>query len=224
MSGTPANEPAPMRYRVATSQHQLVVLARQKLGLVQHDFADAIGSSLRTVGRWEAGQSGPEDFHFHRLAKLLHPVDPDLAHDAATAGGTTLEKLGVVAPPPPAPAPAEIAAAARVAPPPPPALPARLLLDSVVCAAAEALEAPDAPPVPMKRARAAVEAAFLRARDLRLGSDEVLAAFASAVADELGPPVADDRGSGSTAPAPGAPARGPAGKSAGARRRTSSAP
>jgi len=200
-----------MRYRLVASPQQLIVLAREKLGLMQHELADAVDSSLRTVGRWEAGQSRPADFHFHRLARLLHPVDPALALDAATMGGKTLEDLGIVPPPAPPPvAPVSPPPAASAEPSPPPLAP-RLLVDSVVCAVAEALEMLDATPVSMKRARAAVEAAFRRARDLRLEGDDVIAAFASAAPD-VAPPSPPD-------------AKAPAGtgSSATARRRTPSA-
>jgi len=176
-----------MRYLVSSSPSQTIVLARQKLGLTQKEMAAAVGSSTRTVTRWESRESTPADFHFHKLAALLHPVDAALAHDAALAGGKTLEQLGIVAaPPPPAPpepAPAHSAApsasrdaSARHAASPaaPPLLP-RLLVDAVVYAGLEALEGVR---IPLGTVRAVLFAAFARARDLRLDAGEVADALA----------------------------------------------
>lgn len=171
---------------VRTTQ-ELLIKARLRLGLTQKEMADRVQSSLRTVSRWEAKSSTPADFHYHRIAALLHPHDAALAHDAAFAGGTTLERLGLVPPPPPpepAPSPAPVAAPSPPEPPPPPfpalppPLPARLLVDSVVCAVAEALEAHDGAPVPLQRARTAVAAAFTRADELRLATTEAASVFA----------------------------------------------
>jgi hypothetical protein len=166
------------------SRPHLLVLARERLLFTQLQLANAIGSSLRTVARWEANRAAPADFHMHKLARLLFPVDASLAHDAAVLGGKTLEELGLVKPvpkrepeialPPPAPP-------SPPPPPPPPApppLPARLLVDAVVCSVAAALEALEGAPVPLARARAAVAAALTTARDLRLDLD--------AAADALG--------------------------------------
>jgi DNA-binding XRE family transcriptional regulator len=165
---------------VPLPQQQLMFRARQKLGLMQAEMADAVGTSLRTLSRWEAGDSTPADVHLHKVAKLLHPLDPELAKEAARWAGATLEQLGIVQPPaPPAPPPAPVAPPPPepVAPPPEP-LPARLLVDAVVCAVAAALEALDGAPVSVARARAAVAAAFASARDLRLSVDEAAAALA----------------------------------------------
>jgi len=166
---------------VATgSVRALIVKARVKLRMTQSEMAAAVGTSVRTLSRWEGGESAPADFHLHKLAKILHPIDPPLAQDAATWSGRTLEDLGIVTPapaPPPTPssppAPSPRAAASREFPP------VRLLVDAVVCAVAAALERLDGAPVPLARARAAVAAAFTSARDLGLGVDEAADAFAS---------------------------------------------
>jgi transcriptional regulator with XRE-family HTH domain len=160
---------------VSHSGSQIMVLARQKLGLMQHEMASAIGTSLRTLSRYEGGASAPADFHLHKVAALVYPLDPELAREAAAAGGRTLEQLRIVKPAPsPPPAPPPVPAVQ------PTAVPARLLVDAVVCAVAAALEAEGGAPVPLARARTAVAAAFLRARDLRLGIDEAAAAVAPA--------------------------------------------
>jgi hypothetical protein len=79
---------------------------------------------------------------------LIHPIDPRLAAEIATEGGSSLEQLGIVRPPPPLPSPA----------PPPPAPDPKYIVDTVVCAAAEAMQLmPDA-------IRPALRAAFRRAR------------------------------------------------------------
>jgi transcriptional regulator with XRE-family HTH domain len=88
----------------SSSTQVLLIKARQKLGMTQQQFSDAVGSSVRTVSRWEDGSSSPAPWHFHKLAAHLCPVDPALAHDAAYLGGKTLEELGLVErPAPPAP-------------------------------------------------------------------------------------------------------------------------
>jgi transcriptional regulator with XRE-family HTH domain len=85
--------------------------ARRALHMTQADFAGAVQGSHRSVVRWEGGQSIPAAHHLTNLATLLHPVDRDLAAEAALHAGATLESLGLEVPPPP-PAPP--------APPPPP--------------------------------------------------------------------------------------------------------
>ena len=61
------------------------------------------------------------------LARAVHPHDPGLAARLVATRGATLEDAGIVSPPAPA------------APPPP--APPPYLVDVVVCAAAEALDA-----------------------------------------------------------------------------------
>jgi transcriptional regulator with XRE-family HTH domain len=137
----------------------LVVLAREALALNQEQFAKAVGSSVRTISRWEGGRSTPADFHFRAIAKLVHPVARDLATEAAARAGTTLEQLGF---------------AGQASPE---GLPVSLLLDAVVCAVASALEEAQGAPVSVASARAAAAAAFTSARALRLGIDEAAAAL-----------------------------------------------
>ncbi|HEY1692471.1 MAG TPA: helix-turn-helix transcriptional regulator [Polyangiaceae bacterium] len=162
--------------RVTRNVYELVSRGRMKLGMTQRELADAIESSLRTISRVEAHRSVPSPPQLHRLAALLVPHDLDLAHDAAAFGGMTLEQLGLVRPPPP-PAPPPPPPAPPPPPPPPPLAPS-LLVDAVVCAVAQALEDLEGAPVTLKRARTAVEAAFVRARDLRLTTEEAAGVFA----------------------------------------------
>ncbi len=191
----------------AHSRPHLLVLARETLRMTQLQFANAIGSSLRTVARWEANRSAPADFHMHRLAALLFPHHAGLAHDAAFLGGKTLEELGLVKPvpkrepevalPPPAPPlPPPSLPPPSFPPPPPPApppLPARLLVDAVVCSVAAALEALQGRPVSLAHARAAVAAALTAARDLRLDLDAAAEAVAPKPAPAAKPAEAKGR-------------------------------
>jgi transcriptional regulator with XRE-family HTH domain len=149
--------------------------ARQKLAMTQVEMAAAIGTSVRTLSRWEGGRSSPSPDERHRVAALVYAKDPQLAREAAALGGKTLEELGIEKPTPaPAPLP--------VAPPLPPAPPARLLVDAIVCAVASTLEAIEGAPVPIARARAAVASALTTARDLDLDLDAAVEALAPAPA------------------------------------------
>jgi hypothetical protein len=94
------------------------------------------------------------------LARAVHPEDAVLAAKVAAEGGQTLEGLGLVRPEPPP-------RAAPPAPPPRPFPPTRLVAESVVCAAAEAMQAP---PAVM---REVLRAAFARAQALGLSLDEM---------------------------------------------------
>jgi DNA-binding XRE family transcriptional regulator len=132
--------------------------ARIALHLTQRELADLVGTSLRTVQRWEAQRSHPASWEIHRLADAVRP------HDAALA--SELDELA----PRPAPPPPPVAQVPTSAPAPPPSpLPAAVLLDSVVCAAAEAMTlAPQA-------LRPALLAAFARAKDAGLTIDAAIA-------------------------------------------------
>jgi hypothetical protein len=127
-----------------------VSLSTRALGTTQAGLAERMGVSRRTAQRW-ARFSVP-DFYLPRLAKLVHPHDPDLAAEMAASLGATLESLGVV--PPPAPVPL----APAPAPTPPP--PSDGVVDAVVCAASDAMNA-----LP-RDVRAGLLAAFTRAREI----------------------------------------------------------
>lgn len=135
----------------------LIIEARRTLALNRDEFGALFGASKRTVARWEAGESSVSGEVLFPLARQVYPRSANLAEEIALAGGATLEKLGVVVPPP-----------APVAPP----LPAHVLVDAIVCAAADALKA-----VP-ETVRASVPASFRRARELRMTVEEVEKALA----------------------------------------------
>ena len=131
--------------------------ARIALGSTQRDLGNALGASQRTVARWEAGGSTPTIDGVRRLAALVYPHDKPLAAEIAAAASATLEGLGLVEPPAPAAAPP---------------LPASIIVDAVVCSAADALK------VVPEAVRPALLAAFRRARELRLSYEQVEEALA----------------------------------------------
>jgi DNA-binding XRE family transcriptional regulator len=135
----------------------LVIEARRALGLNREKFGELLRLSKRTIARWEGGQSSISSTDLFSLAGHVYPHDAELAEELALAGGATLQALGIVsapvAPPPP--------------PPPPPPIPGHVLVEAIVCAAADALKA-----VP-ESVRPAVLAAFTRARELRMTVEDV---------------------------------------------------
>jgi hypothetical protein len=131
----------------------LVKAVRHALTMSQNDLAKALGWSRRTGQRW-AKHGGPSSMVVQDMARLVFPVDAQLAAEVALAGGSSLEALGLVRPAPPA------------LPPPRPVLPERVV-DAVVCAAAEAMQ------VTPQQARPAVLAAFSCAQELGLVVEDV---------------------------------------------------
>jgi hypothetical protein len=135
----------------------LLLDAHKVLGANSYsEFGTMAGTSKRTVQRWFSGQAAPAAHNYQALARLVHAKSPALAADLAAAGRTTLQALGIVDAAP---------AAAPPAPPPPP--PSDLVVDSLVCAAAEAVELMPA------AVRPALLAAFTRARLLGLTVEAV---------------------------------------------------
>jgi len=148
--------------------------ARRVLGIgSQGEMGELLGSSQRSGQRWERGESSPMNEQLHRLAALVYPHNRALAADIAETSGTTLLALGIeVPPPPPAPAPQP------PAPPPPPPPDPVYIVDTIVCAAAEAMG------VMPEAIRPALRAAFRRAVQVRLGVEAVDAALSAAVKEE----------------------------------------
>jgi transcriptional regulator with XRE-family HTH domain len=152
--------------RLNRSITPLLFRARQSVGMSQEAFGDSLGVSKRTVSRWEAGGATLSPFQACQLARMVYPKDTVLAAELAGAASETLESLGLM-----------VKAPAPLGPPPVPALaplPSRLVVDAVVCVAADALGA--AP----NTVRAALYAAFKRAKELRLSVDDVEIALAPA--------------------------------------------
>jgi hypothetical protein len=151
------------------SKAQLLTLeARRLLIHGQKELGALMGASRRTVQRWDSGHGGPTPDQLARLVVAVHPLDAALAGRLAAEAGTTLEALGLVLPPPP---PAQPPAAVAPPPPPPPPPVSPRLVDTVVCAAAEALDVP--PPA----ARPVLLAAFGRAHEVGLSVQDVVKAL-----------------------------------------------
>jgi hypothetical protein len=139
----------------------------------QREFGGALGSSHRSATRWDARQAEPSRNALRTLAALLAPVDATLAAETAAHLGETLESLGLVAAPPPSPAPPPAPAPPVPTPMPAPVpTPPNDLADVIVCAGAEAMNAP--PQV----VRPLILAVFRRARQLGLTVEEVERALA----------------------------------------------
>jgi transcriptional regulator with XRE-family HTH domain len=121
----------------------LVGRARQALHWTQRELGEQLGASHRTASRWEAGRSSFDAVSAERLARHVYAVDRGLASQLASAIGQSLVSLGIEAPPPPPAAPPAPVALPPVASPLPPApRPAAMrdLIESVVCAVADAAD------------------------------------------------------------------------------------
>jgi DNA-directed RNA polymerase specialized sigma24 family protein len=119
----------------------------------QRTLGELLGVARTTVNRWASrGLLRLTDSQALTLVTALLPVDRALAAEVAAVHGETLEALGLVPPATKTIDPAH-------------------LVDSVVCAAA------DAGSIAPASLRPALRAAFLRAKAVGLSIDEVLAAL-----------------------------------------------
>jgi DNA-binding XRE family transcriptional regulator len=144
----------------------LLTRARSALGMSQEGFGELLGVSRRTMVRWQGGSSGPSYENWMELVRHVHPKSRALAVEIATELEETLVSLGLEAPPAPAVTAPEIPAA-----PARPSPPVADLVDSIVCAAAEAVASTP------QAIRPALLAAFERAASLGLQMDEVRGAL-----------------------------------------------
>ncbi len=147
---------------VMLADRALLARVQALLSMNQIELARALGVSRRTITRWVSGDTHPIVEYWVEMARLALPAHRALAVEIADALGSDLVKLGLEAPPPPAPAPP--------APPPAPAEPAFSLpdrVDSVVCAAAEAMA------VAPQAVRPALLAALERMKALELDPAQV---------------------------------------------------
>jgi hypothetical protein len=160
----------------------LLIEARRHLGLSQGSLGELLGSSRRTAQRWETTHTKPSDEQWQELARHIHPHDPSLASELALMGKSSLSALGLEKPPPPPlPAPQLPSPHRGLAPQPPPIVvsPAQHpmpelppeVVDSVVCAAAEAMNVMPA------GARPGLFAAFERAEKIGLTVSQVVRAL-----------------------------------------------
>jgi hypothetical protein len=107
----------------------LLVDTKHALGLTDEALGNMLGWSRRTtLRRWHAPNT-IETAKFSILAKAVFPLNQDLAARLASAAGSDLESLGLVTKPTPS----------HSASPTPP--PDARLVDAVLCAASEALNA-----------------------------------------------------------------------------------
>jgi transcriptional regulator with XRE-family HTH domain len=168
-----------VRFLLAPS---LLIRASTALGLSQSGFGELLGVSRRTITRWQSGDHGPSYDTWIELVRHVYPRNRALAVEMATELEETLVSLGVeaaaAAPVPEAPAVvAQLPLVTQPQPQPqPPPAPRPLppiadLVDSIVCAAAEAVAATP------QAMRPALLAAFERAASLGLEIDAVRAAL-----------------------------------------------
>lgn len=162
------------------SEPGLVVRAQTVLGTSQAELGKKLGVSRRTITRWMAEESYPKTVEWTALARLVYPHDRALAEQIASGLKETLVTLGIEAPPRPPPPPAPL-------PPPRPSPPVGDLVDSVVCAAAEAIA------VTPQSIRPALVAAFDRFASVGISLEEMRAA--------LKPPVTPEGAKRPSAPA-----------------------
>lgn len=140
---------------------ELVVRILRATGMTYADIGRHAGVSGRTVQRWVARQSHPMGTDFHKLAAVVHPRDPVLAADIAHSMGTNLVALGLERP------------KSAVVPAAKPAAPTAAHLESLVYAAAEAMD------VSPRAVRPALAAAFARAAEWGFTHAELASALAA---------------------------------------------
>jgi DNA-binding XRE family transcriptional regulator len=143
----------------------LLLRGRRALSMSRDEVGTAVGWSKRSIGRWESGRSAVSPKTMQDLARLVHAVDPVLAAEMARATGSSVVELGL-----------EPAGGATPA----------ILADAIVCAAADAMKT-----IP-ETARAGLVAAFRRAQELRMSTDDVANAL-TASAERAGTGRSEDR-------------------------------
>jgi hypothetical protein len=135
----------------------LLAKAQVAMGLSQERLGrDVFGCSRRTMSRWVKGVAGPSLSQWVDLVRQVYPHSRAVAAEIASEMGETLVSLRLEA---------SDAAAASPSPRPAPSLPD--LVDSVVCAAAEAVA------MSPQAIRPALVAGFDRVASLSLAIEEV---------------------------------------------------
>jgi hypothetical protein len=134
----------------------LLAKAQIAMGLSQEKLGhDVFGCSRRTMSRWVQGQAGPSLSQWVDLVRHVYPHSRAVAAEIAAEMGETLVSLRLET------------ADAMVSPPPRPAPSLPDLVDSVVCAAAEAVA------MSPQAIRPALVAGFDRVASLALSVEEV---------------------------------------------------
>jgi transcriptional regulator with XRE-family HTH domain len=142
----------------------MVVEARRELNWSQRQLGEALGASMRTASRWEAGRARLYEDQITTLARHVYPVRPDLAERLAGAFGHTLVGLGIAPPPLPPPEPVgRVEAAASL-----PALRVMTVRDAVDCITCAVADIANAAP---KAVRPMVLLALRRAHELGMNLD-----------------------------------------------------
>jgi transcriptional regulator with XRE-family HTH domain len=157
-----------MPFHVGPDITPLVGRARVALGLTQKQLGEMFRASMRTAHRWEGGEAYPDVDQVLKLARAVFPRDALLAAELAEQAGTTLQAMGLVAPPPALPP-----APAASAPPARPFPPVRLMIDSIVLAAVDAAEGLTPSMATRQGVRDILRAGFSRANGLGLTIEEV---------------------------------------------------
>jgi len=157
---------APMPLFLHVNAPGLLTKAQQALGTSQQGLGKLLGVSRRTMVRWQGGRGGPSYDTWLVLVRHVYRASRPAAAEIAQELGATLVSLGLEAPPAPVdpsapPAGAPLRAAPAVGD----------LVDSIVCAAAEAIAASP------QAVRPALLAAFERAASVGLAVDDVRAAL-----------------------------------------------
>ena len=145
----------------------LIARALSATALTQKEFGELLGVHRRTVIRWLGGGTTLLPSQCQKIAIASYARDRELAADMAARAGTTLGELGLEKPPPP-----PLPPPAPPAPPPRPAPSSRHMVDSIVCAAAEAMQ------MTPQAARPGLLAAYERTCALGMSAEEVLQALA----------------------------------------------
>jgi hypothetical protein len=131
----------------------------------QADFAHRIGSSKRTVQRWETNRASPAHHDLQNLADAVRPHDPDLA-DKIDAWAPRPAPSAPPAPPPPPPV---------IAAPLPPPIPRSVFVNAIVCATVEASG------LKPSEVRAMLLPAFLEAARARVTAADVAAELEASI-------------------------------------------
>ena len=137
---------------------QTLLRLQHTLHLNQKELGSLMGCSSRTIIRYYHGGGVILPTTYESLAKAVHPHDRAFAAELAATAGQTLVSLGLETPPAPPSPPVPVR----------PSPSSRHMVDSIVCAAAEAMQTP---PHVM---RPALTAAFERAFALGMTAEEVL--------------------------------------------------
>ena len=136
---------------------------RRALGMTAVDAAALMGASRRTSQRWSAGRSTPGIHGLYALAVAVLPKDAKLAARIHAAAVEEAASIRMTLPP-----------LTTSEPSAKPTVAERRAVDTVLCAAADAMN------LAPRAVRPGLLAALLRAREESLGIDAMIAALTAA--------------------------------------------